>query len=271
MKVLSLTQPWASLVVGGAKRWETRTWRTSYRGPLGIHAAKSFPQAARELLQREPFASALLDVLGVLEGDSTTQADDAALDLRVPVGCILGTARLVAIVATEEVRDTLDATERAFGNFGDRRWAWHLQDPIMFDKPIPCSGGLGIWDWEPDAAARQPYRPYGGQPPAVAGSETSAAAAESLLGFVGTLREKVLRYVERCGEEGTTDDEIERALSLRHQTASARRRELEQMGLVRATGRKRKTSSGRYAQVYVHAEAPEVDARGQLLMIPGVK
>lgn len=40
MKALSLTQPWASLVAVGAKRIETRSWRTSYRGPLAIHAAK---------------------------------------------------------------------------------------------------------------------------------------------------------------------------------------------------------------------------------------
>ena len=39
MKVLTLTQPWATLVAIGAKRIETRSWATKYRGPLLIHAA----------------------------------------------------------------------------------------------------------------------------------------------------------------------------------------------------------------------------------------
>ena len=38
MKVLSLLQPWASLVVMGIKTVETRSWSTNYRGSLLIHA-----------------------------------------------------------------------------------------------------------------------------------------------------------------------------------------------------------------------------------------
>lgn len=39
---LTLWQPWASLVAWEEKRIETRSWSTSYRGPLVIHAAKRF-------------------------------------------------------------------------------------------------------------------------------------------------------------------------------------------------------------------------------------
>jgi hypothetical protein len=41
MKALTLIQPWASLVAIGAKRVETRGWRTSYRGPLAIASRAS--------------------------------------------------------------------------------------------------------------------------------------------------------------------------------------------------------------------------------------
>lgn len=54
-RALSLTQPWATLatlVVSGAKRVETRSWKTPYRGWLGIHAAKGFPAWARLLCRR---------------------------------------------------------------------------------------------------------------------------------------------------------------------------------------------------------------------------
>ena len=38
MKVLTLKQPWASLVANGYKVYEFRTWKTKYRGELLIHA-----------------------------------------------------------------------------------------------------------------------------------------------------------------------------------------------------------------------------------------
>ena len=53
MKALTLLQPWASLVAIGVKRWETRAWRTSYAGPLAIHASKGFPDDARLLAHEE--------------------------------------------------------------------------------------------------------------------------------------------------------------------------------------------------------------------------
>ncbi len=40
MRTLTLTQPWATLVALGAKTIETRSWQTSYRGPLAIHAGQ---------------------------------------------------------------------------------------------------------------------------------------------------------------------------------------------------------------------------------------
>ncbi len=40
MKALSLKQPWANLIAAGEKTIETRTWVTSYRGPLLIVSSK---------------------------------------------------------------------------------------------------------------------------------------------------------------------------------------------------------------------------------------
>ena len=38
LRALSVAQPWAWLICGGFKDVENRSWRTSYRGPLLIHA-----------------------------------------------------------------------------------------------------------------------------------------------------------------------------------------------------------------------------------------
>ena len=39
MKVLSLTEPYATLIKNQKKHIETRSWKTSYRGELYIHAS----------------------------------------------------------------------------------------------------------------------------------------------------------------------------------------------------------------------------------------
>ena len=40
MKVLSIIEPWATLIKEKKKYIETRTWKTSYRGELYVHASK---------------------------------------------------------------------------------------------------------------------------------------------------------------------------------------------------------------------------------------
>ena len=39
MKVLSLKQPWAELILQGRKKIEIRKWNTTFRGPFLIHAS----------------------------------------------------------------------------------------------------------------------------------------------------------------------------------------------------------------------------------------
>jgi len=91
---------------------------------------------------------------------------------------------------------------------------------------------------------------YGGRAPFVKGSETSEDAADSIESVRHSIKEKVRRFFVHSGIYGATDDEIELSLRLRHQTASARRRELELSGHIVKTGRKRPTRSGRSAGVY---------------------
>jgi activating signal cointegrator 1 len=135
MRALSLTQPWASLVAIGAKTWETRSWQTAYRGPIAIHAAKTFPQDARQPCLTEPFKRALI-----------TAGIRSLSDL--PLGAVVATATLVDCVRTEVVRDMLTSDERAFGDYSDGRWAWKFEDVERLPEPIPAKGALGLWRWE---------------------------------------------------------------------------------------------------------------------------
>jgi hypothetical protein len=79
--------------------------------------------------------------------------------------------------------------------------------------------------------------------------DTSTAAAKSVEISATALRKKVLDYVS-SQYDGVTCDEVEAKLVMRHQTCSARIRELVMFGQLIDTGRRRQTRSGRSARVY---------------------
>ena len=50
MKVLTIKQPWATLIMQKDKRFEFRSWQTKYRGDLLIHAVKGIDKEAMKRL-----------------------------------------------------------------------------------------------------------------------------------------------------------------------------------------------------------------------------
>lgn len=169
MKALSLTQPWASLVAIGAKRYETRSWSTKYRGQLAIAAAKKFPMDCRELARESPFCE-------VFE-----EAGLTLLNLRDLCGHILCVVDADGCVATPGAETLLGVDsafpvipahwpapapdELVFGDYSPERYAWPLADVFRLPTPVPASGALGIWD-VPEAVAEQVYNqlPMGRRP-----------------------------------------------------------------------------------------------------------
>lgn len=164
MKTITLTQPWATLVAIGAKKIETRSWSTAYRGPLAIHAAKGLvgiggKSGLYEIRAQEPFHLAL-------EAAGYYQFDD------LPLGAVIATCNLTAVYripATPmhypwRVTDHhplasypvvlppfQDDPERAFGDYTPGRYAWLLTDVEMLPEPIPAKGSLGLWEWVQNA------------------------------------------------------------------------------------------------------------------------
>lgn len=154
MKALTLTQPWATLVAIGAKRIETRSWRTSFRGQVAIHAAKRFPGSAKDLCTSRLFCR----ILGWPEcPDSLTQQwldDNARLIRELPTGCVIATAMVVNCIETELIRryvQPFTEQEEAFGDYTPGRFGFLLENVIQFAAPVPAKGALGLWDWDLDA------------------------------------------------------------------------------------------------------------------------
>lgn len=125
VKVISIKQPWASLIVEGYKKFEFRTWKTKYRGEILIHASKTID---KEQLKR--FTN---------------------LKLNYPTGQIIGKAYLSdCLVVTKEFEDELIASNYlVYGANKDRQgYAFKLDKVEKFTKPIEISGKLGIWNFE---------------------------------------------------------------------------------------------------------------------------
>ena len=113
MKALSLLQPWASLVLIGVKEIETRSWSTSYRGPLLIHSSKG--KAGEIFADELPFKKYITDFKNL------------------PFGYIVGKVTLTDVIrigtgllsyANDETLNKLSMEEKAFGDYSPGRFAW---------------------------------------------------------------------------------------------------------------------------------------------------
>lgn len=122
------------------------------------------------------------------------------------------------------------------------------QIALSFDAKPPAQE-LHV-DYEPDefdipvTPSMQKSAPY------VVGSDTSRRAAESIEDGLNQMQEQVLSAI-RSDASGRTCDEVEHVLALRHQTVSARIRELACKSKIVDSGRRRVTRSGRAAVVWV--------------------
>ncbi len=114
MKALTICQPYAELIARGEKVIENRTWPTSYRGHLAIHAGKS-----RAWLMGDPFEPR-----------------------GMAFGAVVAIARLADCVKVEDLPAPLCYHEHAHGP-----WCWVLEDVTRFPEPIPARGAQGLWEW----------------------------------------------------------------------------------------------------------------------------
>jgi ASCH domain len=67
MKIITLRQPWAELVVSGVKNIENRGWSTAYRGPVLIHAGLHVEREACRKHGVDPSKLPRGAVVGVVE------------------------------------------------------------------------------------------------------------------------------------------------------------------------------------------------------------
>jgi len=137
---LSLWQPWATLMAIGAKKNETRSWETMYRGPLAIHAAKKWSGDLAHVVCRDPYRT-------VLDGlwPSGTSAHDMG-GKGLPLGCIVAVVRLHACIRIgERNAPPAGSNEFEFGDYTPGRFAWCTDNVQRLETPIPWKGAQGLF------------------------------------------------------------------------------------------------------------------------------
>lgn len=125
MKVISIKQPWASLIVNGYKQYEFRSWQTKYRGEILIHASKAFDKKLLEYFKD--------------------------YNLEYPTGAIIGKVNLKECVEVTPKfeSDLININEKVYGlSKGRSGYAFKLTDIQKINNPIEINGKLGIWNFE---------------------------------------------------------------------------------------------------------------------------
>ena len=123
MKVITLKQPWATLVAEGLKKYDFRSWKFNYRGEILIHAGKGIDKEAMKKFEH--------------------------LNLNYPHSKIIAKVKILdCIELNDEInRQITEENELVYGYKYDRiGYAWKLEviEKIEDDKLI--SGKQGIWN-----------------------------------------------------------------------------------------------------------------------------
>ena len=124
MKVLTIKQPWASLIIEQYKKYEFRSWKTNYRGKILIHAGLT------------------------LEKDMQERVKD--YNLNYTLGAIIGEAELVdCILVDKEFNEELRYIDPiVYGKSNHvEKYAWKLKNIKKYQEPIYVKGKLGIWNY----------------------------------------------------------------------------------------------------------------------------
>lgn len=130
MKVLSLTEPYATLIKENKKIVETRSFKTSYRGELYIHASST--KIPKQFLDN-------VELMNLTK------------DLKLNFGNIICKCELVdCIYMTKEYVEDMKKNnyqEYICGVYEVGRYAWILKNISILEQPIKAKGHLGIWNY----------------------------------------------------------------------------------------------------------------------------
>ena len=125
MKVLSIREPYATLIKDGIKTIETRSWKTNYRGKILIHACKTKQKIKEEI---KPLIKSNLCYGKII----------CVADL---VDCIFMDEQYIKKIKEENFNNYI------CGNYQIGRYGWVLKNIKILDNQFLVNGQLGLWNY----------------------------------------------------------------------------------------------------------------------------
>ncbi|MBE9216722.1 ASCH domain-containing protein [Plectonema cf. radiosum LEGE 06105] len=131
LKAISLWQPYCSLIPLGLKHYETRSWKTNYRGKLLIcSTAKSTKTQYQQYLK-------ICNELKLPTWDETNFPQGQAIALCDLTDCIEMTPEFIAQQSQTEIKS---------GDWQVGRYAWKLENIQPITEPFAVKGKQGLFD-----------------------------------------------------------------------------------------------------------------------------
>ncbi len=129
MKVLTIREPFATLIKNKVKYIETRSWKTNYRGELYIQAGVA--KIRKDVKERK----------GLSELYSEDELNFGNIICKCNlVDCVYMTKEFIEEEKKKNINNFIS------GHYEIGRYAWVL-DNIEPIKPIKVKGQLGIWNY----------------------------------------------------------------------------------------------------------------------------
>ena len=129
MKVITIKQPWATLIAKGYKEYEFRTWKTKYRGDVLIHAGKG------------------------IDKETMTRFKD--LNLEYPKGCIIAKAKITDCIYVDDNfrKKVIPKNPRVYKGLNNTEWKGYgfKIEEVEEIKPIEIKGKLSLWEYDYNA------------------------------------------------------------------------------------------------------------------------
>lgn len=124
MKVLTIKEPWATLIVNGYKKYEFRSWKTNYRGKILIHAGLGIDKESLYLFKD--------------------------YNLEYSRGEIIGEAEITDCILVDEKfnKELYQMNNLVYKHNHLGLYAWKLENIKKYNKKISVKGKLGLWNYE---------------------------------------------------------------------------------------------------------------------------
>lgn len=137
LRVLTVKQPFASLLCWGVKDVENRSQKTNIRGRVLIHAGAQWYgdfYRGKSAVAKVFFPS---NILTKEQRESMTFEQRSKLlkaDTYLPLSAIIGEVEIVDCVQNHP-------SVWAIPGY----WHWVVENAVLFPEPIPCKGALSFW------------------------------------------------------------------------------------------------------------------------------